>query len=179
MISSFSPDQLVEKAQAAYQAGEFSQAASLFDTAAREYELDNNPLKAAEMQNNRSVSLLKAGDNSGALAAALGTDQIFSQAGDKRRQAIALGNQAAALESQGKKDQALALYRQCSDLLKEVDDPQTRTFVLKSISALQMRTGKQFEALASMEAALDIKEHLTMKEWLLKKLLRVPFKMLR
>jgi tetratricopeptide (TPR) repeat protein len=178
MTSSFAPDQLVEKAQSAYQAGEFAQAASLFETAAQEYELDNNPLKAAEMQNNRSVALLKNGDNSRALSAAQGTDQIFFQAGDKRRQAIALGNQAAALEAQGKNDQALALYRQCADLLKEVNDLQTRTFVLKSISALQMRTGKQFEALASMEAALDTTEHLTFKEWILKKLLRVPFKML-
>ena len=29
-----------------------------------------------------------------------------------------------------------------------------------------------------MEAALDTTEHLTFKEWILKKLLRVPFKML-
>jgi len=178
MTTSLPPNQFVEQAQTAYQTGQFSQAASLFDTAAQEYERDNDPLNAAEMQNNRSVALLKAGDNSGALLAAQGTDQVFSRAGDKRRQAIALGNQAAALEDQGKNDQALALYRQCADLLKEVDDLQTRTFVLKSISALQMRTGKQFEAMASMEAALDIKEHLTFKEWILKKLLRVPFKML-
>jgi tetratricopeptide (TPR) repeat protein len=178
MIFSFAPDQLIEKAQAAYQAGEFLQAASLFETAAQEYELDNDPLKAAEMKNNRSVALLKAGDNTRALLAAQGTDQIFLQAGDKKRQAIALGNQAAALEAQGKNDQALILYRQCSDLLKEVDDLPSRTFVLKSISALQMRTGKQFEAMASMEAALDATEHLTFKEWILKKLLRVPFKML-
>ncbi|MDR3572736.1 MAG: hypothetical protein P4L50_02650 [Anaerolineaceae bacterium] len=169
----------MEKAQAAYQAGEFLQAASLFETAAQEYETDNNPLKAAEMQNNRSVALLKAGDSLKALQAAQGTDQIFLQAGDKKRQAIALGNQAAAYEALGKNDKALALYHQCADLLKEVNDLETRTFVLKSISALQMRTGKQFEAMASMEAALNTTEHLTVKEWIIKKLLKVPFKMLR
>jgi tetratricopeptide (TPR) repeat protein len=178
MLEVLSPQQLAQTGESQYQAGQYEEAASSFEKAAKSYLNISDPLMAAEMANNLSVALLRAGHSDKAYEACLGTDQIFAQAGDNRRRAIALGNQASALEALGQKEQALDLYQQCSDLLKQENLPELRSAVLKSISALQMRTGKQFEALASMEAALDIKEHLTLKEWILKKLLRVPFKML-
>jgi len=50
---------------------------------------------------------------------------------------------------------------------------------LKSISALQIRTGHQLEALASMDAALSNQKKLSMQERFLKKLLDVPMRMLK
>jgi hypothetical protein len=44
---------------------------------------------------------------------------------------------------------------------------------------LQIRTGKQLQALASMDAALDNQKHLTLRERLLQKLLRLPMDMIR
>jgi tetratricopeptide (TPR) repeat protein len=170
---------LSKRAEDAYKAGRFPEAAGLFEQAARKYTEDGNTLRAAEMANNRSVALLQAGDGKGALEAAECTDQVFAQAGDIRRQALAIGNQAAALEALNRLDEALAHYRQCANLLKQVGDDEDRAPVLKSISTLQIRTGHQFEALASMEAALDSQKKLSLQERFLKKLLNVPMRMMR
>jgi hypothetical protein len=92
---------------------------------------------------------------------------------------LALGNQAAALEALNRLDDALARYWQCSNLLKQIGDEETRAPVLKNISTLQIRTGHQFEALATMEAALNNQKKLSPVERFLKKLLNIPMKMLR
>ena len=96
--SSSSPQDLLKQAQLAYDAENFQSAAQLFLEAADGFRIDNDAVNAAECDNNRSVALLRAGDPSGALKAASGTEQVFAQANDRRRQAMALGNQAAALE---------------------------------------------------------------------------------
>ncbi len=170
---------LLKRAQEAYQVGRFPEAAGLFEQAARQYSQGGDALNAAEMANNRSVALLQAGDAQGALAAAEGTDAVFAQAGDVRRQALAAGNQAAALEKLNRLDEALQRYRQSADLLQQVGDTENRAAVLKSISALQIRTGHQLEALASMDAALTNQKKLGLQERFLKKLLDVPMRMLK
>ena len=171
--------QVVKRAQASYHAGRFVEAASLFEQASRQYSEAGDGLQAAEMANNRSVALLQSGNGKKALEAAEGTDQVFAQAGDVRRQALALGNQAAALENLNQQEDALARYRQCAELLKQAGDDESRVPVLKAISALQIRTGHQFEALASMDAALNNQKKLSPQERFLKKLLDIPMRMLR
>jgi tetratricopeptide (TPR) repeat protein len=170
---------LLRRAQETYQAGRFPEAAGLFEQASRQYSQGGDELNSAEMANNRSVALLQSGDAQGALAAAEGTDRVFALAGDARRQALALGNQAAALEALKRLDEALERYWQSSNLLKQVGDEDSRAVVLKSISALQIRTGHQLEALASMDAALGGQKKLSIKERFLKKLLDVPMRMLK
>lgn len=170
---------LIRRAKETYQDGQYPEAAGLFEQAARQYSQGGDSVNAAEMANNRSVALLQAGDAQGALDAANGTDAVFEQAGDARRQALAIGNQAAALEGLNRLDEAMERYRQCSNLLKQVGDNENRSAVLKSISTLQIRTGRQLEALASMDAALSNQKKLGLQERLLKKLLDVPMRMLK
>jgi tetratricopeptide (TPR) repeat protein len=167
-----------DKGQAAFKAGQFLEAARFFDQAASNFLAQQDPLTAAEMQNNRSVALLKAGFPQDALAATLGTDEQFANAGDAYRQAIALGNQAAAYEGLGELDKALSCYQLSSDLLKTLNEKEMRAFVLQNISAVQMRMGKQLEAMASMNTALESKKGLSIREKLLKNLLKVPFRMM-
>lgn len=170
---------IATKAEKAFRSGNFSAAADLFEQAVHAASQSGDPLKTAEMANNRSVALLLAGDSRGALESAEGTDAVFAHAGDIRRQALSLGNQAAALEALNRLDEALTRYKQCSDLLKQVGDTENRAPVLKSISALQIRTGHQLEALASMDAALEGQQKLSVQERFLKKLLDVPMRMLK
>ena len=169
----------VKQAQQAYKSGKFDEAAVLFQQAAKAYADAGDTLKAAEMSNNRSVALLQCGNGQAALEAAEGTDQVFARSADIHRQALALGNQAAALEALNRLDESLARYRQSSELLKQAGDQENRAAVLKSISALQIRTGHQLEALASMDAALENQKKLSLQERLLKKLLDVPMRMMR
>jgi tetratricopeptide (TPR) repeat protein len=168
-----------ENAKNAYDQGDFPRAARLFEDAENEARQANDALTGAEMANNRSVALLKAGDAQGALDACLGSEQVFSQAGERTKEAMAWGNQAAAYEALGKLDKAMELYQQCAALLKETGEKELRSYVLKTISALQLRRGEQLQSMATMQAALDLQKKSTLVERILKKLLKIPFKMLR
>jgi tetratricopeptide (TPR) repeat protein len=166
-----------KQAENAYKSGDYQEAARLYREAARDAESNQNHPLAAEMKNNCSVALLQAGDAAGALEAVLDTDQVFAQSGDRKKQAMALGNRAAALEGLGKLKEAVEAYQQASELLKDLNEPEMRSYVLKNLSALQLRTGSQFEALATMQTALDSQKKLSLRQRFLKKLLEIPFKM--
>lgn len=179
MSEALPPAVLNDQAQKAYREGQFSLAADLFEQAAHALDAQGQALDAAEMWNNVSVASLQAGDAARALRSAEGSDAVFAAQQDSRRQGLALGNQAAALEALGQTDEALARYQRSSDALKQAGQPELRAVVLKSLSALQMRTGKRMEAMASMQIALENQKHLSLRERLLKSLLKVPFRMLK
>ena len=177
-IPAFTPNEINLRGQNMFRSGKYSEAAMLFQEASRAFLENGNDLMAAEAANNSSVAFLKNGDPVEALAAALGTELVFATAGDKYRQALALGNQAAAHEALGNYKEAIVGYQRSSELLKKDEHPETRAYVLQSLSALQMRMGNQVDAIVSMTAALENKPEISLKERVLKKLLRLPFRML-
>ncbi len=170
--------ELIEKAKSAYESEDYEVAAQWYERAASQYSQQGDGLNAAEMANNRSVSLLRNSNPQAALQASLGTDQVFAQSGDTRRQAMALGNQAAAYEALRKKEDALRLYQQSNELLKQINEPSLRIYVLQSLSGLYLGKRQYLQAMAAMQAALDIKPHLSLRERILKKLLQIVFGML-
>jgi tetratricopeptide (TPR) repeat protein len=172
------PEQIIEQAKTAYQDEDYGRAAELFKTAQECYAGVGDQPNAAEMANNRSVALLKAGDASGALQAVEGTDEVFAQAGDVKKQAMALANQAAALEGLKKFTEALQLYEKSSELLKQIGEKELRAYVLKSISAIQLRQGNRLEAVASMEASLDNKPNPGMQDRFVKRLIQWVYQLL-
>ena len=172
-------EELVQTAKKAYEEKEYRQAADQYQLAAQDYQRAGDLLLAAEMRNNCSVCWLQAGDAQRALEAVVGTEDVFAAANDKRRQAMALGNQAAALDALRQLQEAIEKYEQAAELLKEIGDNDLRTYVLQNLSGLQLRTGNQFQSLATMHTALENKKKLSLKERFLKKLLRLPFKIMR
>ncbi|HVP20449.1 MAG TPA: hypothetical protein VMS73_01165 [Anaerolineaceae bacterium] len=172
-------DQLIEQARSAYNDEDYTQAAELFMSIETRYSAAGDALAAAEMANNRSVALLKANDPAAALNAVEGTDKVFEAAGDVRRQAMAIANKAAALESLKKYPDALQFYEQSSELLKQIGDGELRAYVLKCISAIQLRQGKQFEAIATMQASLDNKPSPGLKDRFMKRLIEQVFNLMR
>lgn len=177
ITATITPQELTTQAQTAYEAEEFQQAARLFGSAAETYKATGDDILSAEAMNNQSVALLKAGDATGALAAAEGTDQIFAAVGDQRRQAMALGNVAAALEDLKERDRALDLYRQSAALFEKIGEPDLRALVLQRISSIQMQQGKRVEAMASMQDGLAQKKSLSLADRILKGMLRLIGKM--
>jgi tetratricopeptide (TPR) repeat protein len=170
---------LQNQAQAAYQAGDFRKAADGFVSASRQLQSQGDELSAAEMRNNASVALMRAGDARAALSACEGTDALFAAAGDLRRQAIALGNQAAALEGMGNWKAALDKYEHSADLLERVGDKELAGITYQSLSALQLKHNRQFDAMASMQASLASKPSLTTKENLLRRLIRLAVQLVQ
>jgi tetratricopeptide (TPR) repeat protein len=170
------PDQISAEAKSAYQQEDYQKAAELFQTAADGFFLAGDTLSAAEMANNRSVALLQGGEAASALQAVEGTIQTFADAGDKRRQAMALGNRAAALNKLNRVEEAISDYQQAADIFKEIGEHDLRAPVLQALSVLQLRSGSQLESLASMTAGLNEYEQPKPIQRLLKRLLDIPSK---
>ncbi len=162
----------------AYEREDYEAAAQAYGLAAQSLREAGEPLSAAEIENNRSVALLQAGDPQAALEAVEGTADLFAQAGDRRRQALALGNQAAALQALKRYEEAEHAYRLSAGLLAELGENELRASVMRAISELQLRTGRQLEAVASMHSGLEGIERPGVKQRLVKRLLEMPFKFL-
>ena len=147
--------QLVEQGKQAFAAKKFDQAASAFTKAASAYEALDDALNAAEMKNNLSVALLQAGQAQEAYEATAGTDEIFAQAGDVKRQAMAFGNQAAALEALKKLDQALEAYERSAELFADAGESEMRSMVLQSAAAIKLKRGKMVDSALSMIGSVE------------------------
>lgn len=166
------PHQLAEEGKRAFAAARYDEAARLFADAARGYSLGRDGLHAAEMNNNRSVALLKNNQPQESLDAALGTDKVFEAASDSSRQGMALGNQAAALEALGRLDEALALYERSARLFDVANEKEMRSIVLRSIAAIKLKQGKVNEAGLEMMGALGANPKPTFFQRILKFFLR-------
>ncbi|MFO7584205.1 MAG: hypothetical protein R6W69_05695 [Anaerolineales bacterium] len=162
-----------DQASQCYQEGDFEQAADLFAKAAQAYQDAGDALTAAELRNNQSVALLQNDDAQSALDAALDTDAIFAEAGDVRRQGLAIGNQAAALEELKRIDEALERYQVSADLLEQAGEDQMRALVMQSVAWIYIRRGKFFEGLFTMNSGLRGVKNPTLKQRILRTILKL------
>jgi len=167
------PQQLIEQGKQAFEAKNFDQAASAFAEAASAYEALDDALNAAEMKNNLSVSLLQAGRAQAAYDAAAGTEEVFAQAGDVNRQAMAFGNLAAALEALKKPDQALEAYERSAELFAEAGESEMRSMVLQSAAALKLKRGKMMDSALSMIGSVESTKKPNLLQRFLRFLLRL------
>jgi tetratricopeptide (TPR) repeat protein len=160
----------ISRANDLFKQKKYIEAASLFETIAGVYQELNEVCESAEMKNNASVAYLMAGDPQKSYDSSKDTHKIFEVTKDWKNFGLALGNQASALENLGKKDLALEYYQIAAEKLDLVGEKESRAFVLKRISALQIQKGDQLDALSSMTAALHNLPELSRREKLLKKL---------
>ncbi|RJP55554.1 MAG: tetratricopeptide repeat protein [Anaerolineaceae bacterium] len=166
------PHQLAEEGKRAFAAARYAEAAHLFEEASRGYTLGRDRLHAAEMDNNHSVALLKNNQPQQALDAAAGTDQIFESHADVTKQAMAFGNQAAALDALKRYDEALMLYERAAELFDKMGEKDMRALVLKSAAAIRLKQGKLSEAGMEMLGSLGAVEKPSLWQRFLKFLLR-------
>ncbi len=152
-------------------------AAEQFARIAEQYQAQGDLLQAAEMRNNQSVALLQGSDAKGALQAVEGTISLFAEAGDRRRQAMALGNRAAALEALGRLEEAAADYRQAADLFAELDERELRATTLNALGAVLLKLQRPTDAALAAQAALEAHPHPTLKQRLLRRLSRLAFRL--
>ncbi|MBI3359577.1 MAG: tetratricopeptide repeat protein [Chloroflexi bacterium] len=78
----------------------------------------------------------------------------FREIGDRPREAQTLGNLGALAESLSDLKGASDFYQQAIALFGELGEHENRAYTLKALSALQLKQGRQFEALATMDAGL-------------------------
>ena len=178
MATESSAESLASLGAQAFAAGDYAQALTRFKAAAAAFTATGDVLMAARMANNMSVALLKQGQPDEALAASLGTEDIFANAGDIALQAMALGNQASALSELKRFEEALAAFRQAAALFKEARQPDYEATILQNMSTLQLRMKQPLIAMGTMAQALDIKPHLSIGEKLLRGLLSLVVRLM-
>jgi len=167
-------DRLAEQALEHFRQDQFQTALDEFREARALFTADSMRVRAAEMANNIAVTLIQLNRPQEALEALAGTAAIFAEAGEQRLQAQAIGNEAAVYESLDQTERALELYQRSLRLFDEIDDEEARSYTLQALSRLQLKGGQPFQALDSMQAALDARPRRGLIGRIIKGLLRLP-----
>lgn len=146
---------LTEESIQKFQKKNYSEAAQGFTTCIAALEKAGETLDLAEMKNNLCVALIQMGEFQQALDVVIGTDLVFAEASDSRRQGIALANQGNALEMLKRYDEAIPAYEKARDCLRSCGEKQMLAITLRSLSDLQMQTGRKFEAVNTLQDAYE------------------------
>ena len=173
MTSKLSPQEIANQAKQTYQAGDYLLAAQAFVEASNAYEKAGDLLMSAEMKNNQSVALLRAKQARAALEAAEGTEKIFAEAGDNRRQGMALANQASALEALKRFKDAVDYYQRAGKTLEKADEGDLRAYVMQLLSVLYLRRLKFYDAVIALQSGLAGVKNPTPKQRFMKKILSI------
>ena len=171
-MNNVQPISLADKGKQEYAKGNYVLAAQMFSQAAQAYAAGKDELNAAEMKNNQSVALLQAGKAKEALQVNDGTEQIFQQAGDLKRQGIAVGNRAAALEGLKKWREALAEYDRAASLLEQAGEGDMHSVVRKAAANLNLKLGRVNATQMDVLDSLRLAEKPTFTQRILKFFLR-------
>jgi tetratricopeptide (TPR) repeat protein len=167
------PKSLAEKGKQEYQNGSYLAAANLFSQAALAYTSAQDELNAAEMKNNQSVALLQAGKTKDALQATDGTEQIFEQAGDLKRQGIAISNRAAALEGLKKWNEALAEYDRAASLFEQINEGDMHSIVRKAAANIHLKRGHILDTQMDVYDSLRLVKKPSLTQRFIKFLMRI------
>ena len=172
-MNNVQPISLADKGKQEYAKGTYVLAAEMFSQAAQAYAAAKDELNAAEMKNNQSVALLQAGKAREALQVTDGTEQIFQQAGDLKRQGIAVGNRAAALEGLKKWQEALAEYDRAASLLEQAGEGDMHSVVRKAAANLNLKLGRVTDSQMDVLDSLRLTEKPSLTQRIMKFLLRI------
>jgi len=175
-VDYLNPITFAENGKIEYEKGNYSAAADLFSQAAQAYAALQDKLNAAEMKNNQSVALLQAGKAKDALRATEGTEEIFENVGDLRRQGVAVGNRAAALEGLKKWNEALAEYDRAASLFEQVGAGDMHSVVRKAAANLNLKRGRITASQLDVYDSLRLVEKPTLTQRIMKFLVRLGFR---
>ncbi len=171
MLNNPTPQEIADQAKQSYQNGDFLGAIESYANAASAFAEANDTLMSAEMKNNQSVVLLRDKQPQAALEASQGTDMVFAEAGDDRRQGMALANQASALEALKRYKEAMDYYTRAGEALEKAGEIELRLEVMQLLAALYLRRFKLYDAIITLQSGLIALKNPTPKQRFMKKLL--------
>jgi tetratricopeptide (TPR) repeat protein len=171
MVNKLSPQEIADQAKHNYMAGDYITAGQAFAEAASAYVEAGDMSMSAEMKNNQSVALLRDKQAQAALEAAQGTDVVFAEASDTRRQGMALANQASALEALKRYKEAIDFFIRAGDVLEKAGEVDYRLEVMQLLSSLYLRRFKLYDAIIALQSGLAAIKNPTPKQRFMKNLL--------
>lgn len=155
---------LAEQGKAEFQKKQYAAAAAHFQQCLDLLQTEGTSTEVAEARNNLSVALLHSGNAQAALEAVLGTEETFALAEDQQKQGMALANTGSAYEALKEYDLALEKYQLAVEVFKSCGEKQMRAITLRSISDLQIKMGKQLNAVATLQSAYAEKSGTSLKD---------------
>lgn len=171
MINTLSPQEMADQAKKTYQAGDYMQSAQEFAETTSAYAAAGDALMSAEMKNNQSVALLLAGEAQAALDVVEGTDKVFADSEDFRRQGMALANQASALQALKRVKDAIEYYQRAGVALEKAGEGDLRADVMQQLSMLHLRRLKFYDAVLALQSGVAGAKNPNLKQRFMKKLL--------
>ena len=174
-MQNVNPNTLAEQGKKEYEKGSYIAAADLFSQAVQAYTAAQDELNAAEMKNNQSVALLQAGKAKEALQVTDGTEEVFQRAGDLKRQAITIGNRAAALEGLKKWNEALAEYDRAASIFEQAGEGDMHSVVRKAAANLNLKRGRVTDSQMDVFDSLRLVKKPTLTQRIMKFLMRIGF----
>jgi len=166
---------LAEQAKEKYGVGAHLVAADLFAQAAEAFTNVQDALNAAEMKNNQSVALLQAGKAKEALQATDGTEEVFKNAGDLKRQGIAIANRAAALQELKKLNEAVTEFNRAAELFEQAGEGDMHSMVRKATAEIFLKRGYINNSQMDIFDSLRLAEKPSLAQRLLKFVMRLGF----
>jgi tetratricopeptide (TPR) repeat protein len=160
-----------------YRKGRAEEAIEEFTSLQQIYEASGDQVKADEMANNLAVALLEVDQAEEAIKWVEDTPERFLGSNQPILAAQAYGNMGTALAAAGRVDEAEQAYRQSLSLFQEQGHDDGSAFVGQALSQLQLKQGRALEALASMEASLEGQKKPGLRQRILQKLLKLPFRL--
>lgn len=173
-----SPTNLANNAKSAFERGDLEAAIEGFTSAKDDYHQAGDHLMAAEMANNLSVALLKSDRSEEAFQVVKGTEQIFLDAEDEYRAAMAYGNLASALEANGELQSAEEALEDAIRLFNKIGDKEHLMHTARALSQLQLRRGRPLEAVTTMQGGLEKQSKISVKNRILRSILSIPSRIL-
>jgi tetratricopeptide (TPR) repeat protein len=174
-----SPTELKDAGLALFRQDKYVEAIAKFTEAAQRYEAQSDLAAAAEMRNNIGVMHIAEKNFEAALEAVVGTPDVFHAIGDKLREAQAISNIANILENLSRFDEAAKLYEQAIAMFTELNERENRAACWKALSNVQVKLDKKMQALASMQAGLNLSPNLSARERTLKGLIERAMGMIK
>lgn len=170
-------DRRTKQALDLYHQGRADEAIEAFTALQAIYQSEGDQVKADEMANNLAVALLDQNKAEDAIKLVEDTPERFLRADQPILAAQAYGNLGAALAAAERVEDAENAYRQSLKLFQEHGHDEGMTFVGQALSQLQLKQGRALEALASMEASLEGQKKPGLRQRILRKLLKLPFRL--
>ncbi len=166
-------EQLRKQGLELYRSGRFEEAMTAFADARQAFESAGSTREAAESANDRGVAARQAGRLDEAEIAFRQARGLFISLADLKAEGQVTGNLGALAESRRQNDEAAALYKDAVGLLERAGAPDLAAETWRALSRLRMKQGRWFQALGAYEAGMDNLQHLSLRERLLRWLLRI------
>jgi tetratricopeptide (TPR) repeat protein len=160
-----------------YRQGQADEAIEAFTALQDIYQSNGDQVKADEMANNSAVALLELNQAEEAIELVKDTPERFLNANQPVLAAQAYGNMGAALAAADRVEDAEQAYRLSLKLFQDHGHDEGMAFVGQALSQLQLKQGRALEALASMEASLEGQKKPGLRQRILRKLLKLPFRL--